>query len=585
MINNIFLQISILLGITVSVAFLTRLLKQPLMVAYILAGIVAGPFAFNLLHGGNHTFEVLADFGVVLLLFMVGLSLNFDHIKRIGKVSIITGVTQLFLTSGIGFLLLNFLGYGFQTALFLALAISFSSTIIVVKLLTDKQDSEAVYGRFTLGLMIVQDIAVVLLMVLFTTLSEGQQLVEVAPLLLVKIFALLAFVYLVAKYIIPSVLEEVAESTEFLFIFTIAWCFGIASLLHWMGFSIEIGGIIAGLTLGSSKFQREISSRIKPLRDFFIILFFIILGSELSLTNLNEVIVPGLVLSAFILLIKPFITYHTYRMQEFTRRNSFLGAITPAQVSEFGFVILITASSAGFISGQEMEVFTLTALITIITSSYMITYDEQLYRFLLPAFNWFGEDEHTPANEDIQEYDVWVFGYHRIGWKICDSLEEKNNDYAVVDFNPKSIEKLEKRGIPHFFGDAADVEFIESLPLEKANLIISTLPEPDDQATLIKSIRKRSKNVKIIANLHHIRNLDMLYEAGANYVMLPHLLGGSFIAEELKNKPWDEHTFKKLRKEQEKDLELRFTKPERDEEERKEVEAEIERKASDSSSV
>lgn len=587
MFNDIFVQTSAILGLTVMIGFAARLLKQPLMVSYIIAGIVAGPLVFNLLDGNTHTFEVLADFGVVLLLFMVGMSLNLTHMKRIGKVSLITGISQTVATSLIGFLFMYAIGYSITTAIFLGVAVSFSSTIIIIKLLSDKQDMEAVYGRYTIGLMIVQDIIAVLLMLILSSSTESASILESSTSLIAKASLLAVMVYVLAKYAIPKILKRIADSTEFLFIFTIAWCFGVASILYLMGFSIEIGGIIAGITLGSSVFQREISSRIKPLRDFFIILFFIVLGSELALGNIQEVVIPGTILSIIVLLINPIVIYLALRMQGFTRRNSFLSGITAAQVSEFGFVFLLTAQKSGFIQGMEIEVFTFSALVTIMLSSYAVIYNEQLYRSLLPFFNLFGPDKNSASKdkESIHNYDVWVFGYHRIGWKICDMLEEKNEDYAVVDFNPKSVEKLEKRNIPHFFGDAADVEFIESLPLEKSHMVISTLPEADDQATLIKSIRKRSKNVKIIANLHHIRDLDMLYDAGADYVMLPHLLGGSFIAEELKNKPWDKYTFKKLREGQKRDLKLKFTKPERDEQEREQVEAELERKAEDSAAA
>ncbi|MFB6226006.1 MAG: cation:proton antiporter [Candidatus Paceibacteria bacterium] len=568
MFNDLFIQISILLGLTTTVAFVAKLLRQPLMVAYILAGIVAGPFVLNLLSGDMHLFEVLADLGVVLLLFVVGMSLNFQHIKKIGRVATIVGIVQIVVGSLLAFGVLTYLDFSTYSALFLAVASSISSTIIVVKLLSDKQDLEAVYGRYTLGLMIVQDIAVVLIMIFLSSLGSQGSIQTDLSLLVLKILSLGAFTFITAKYIVPYLLREVAESSEFLFIFTITWCFGIASLLHWLGFSIEIGGLVAGLALGTSTYQREISSRVKPLRDFFIIIFFIILGSKLSLANIQEVIVPGLAVSAIVLIIKPLIIYQTYRLQGFTRRNSFLCSATTSQVSEFGFILLFTANKMGVLSGSELEVFTLVALVTIIISSYVITYDEQIYRLLLPVFKKFGEDKHSATDTIPEQYDVWVFGYHRTGWKICDALEEKGANYAVVDFNPKAIKKLQKRGIPAFYGDAADIEFIESLPIEEAEMIISTIPEPDDQEILIKSAKEKDEDIKIIATLHHSRYLGRLYEAGADYVMLPHLLGGSFIAEEIKHHEWDEKKFEKLRDKQEQDLKLEYTKPEeRDNEE------------------
>lgn len=559
MLDNIFLQISILLALTVTIAFFMRLLRQPLMIAYLVAGIVAGPFFLNKFHGNAELFDALAQFGVVLLLFMVGLSLNFDHIKRIGKTSLVVGAVQIFFTATIGFLALTLLGFQATSAGYLAAALTFSSTIIIVKLLADKKDTETVYGRYTLGLMVVQDIVALLIIIVLTSIGEQSTLGSVALQLVFKIISLVAFVYFLARFLVPKIMDRVAGSSEFLFIFTVAWCFGVASLLYWLGFSLEVGALIAGLTLGSSRYQTAISSRIRPLRDFFIIIFFIILGSELTLAGAQIVLVPALLLSTFILFGDPFILYHSFRIFRFTRRNSFLAGITAAHVSEFGFVLLFTGKQLGHINGLELEVFTLVALITIVLSSYAITYNESLYSKLKPFFNLFGKDKHQQREDEIEKYDVWVFGYHRIGWKICEALAEKKISFAVVDFNPVFIEKLQRRGIPAFFGDVADVEFLANLPLDKAKLVVSTLPEVDDQLTLIKYVRSQSEKIFIISNLYYIDNVPDFYAAGANYVMLPHLLGGHFMAEILKGKPWTRRTFEKLKIDQQKEMKLRFT--------------------------
>ncbi len=560
MVDNIFLQISVLLGITVSIAFIMRLLRQPLLISYLIAGIVAGPMFLNLLQHGGQTFDTLAEFGIVLLLFVVGLSLNFDHIKRIGKVAVITAFSQVIFTTGIGFLILMGLGFASSSAIFLAIALTFSSTIIIVKLLADKKDTESVYGRYTIGLMVVQDVIAIFIMMVVTSLGQGGDIWKEIGRMVANIFIMIGFVVVMARYVVPFLLERVARSGEFLFIFTVTWCFGIASLLHWLGFSLEVGAIVAGLTLGSSPYQAEIASRIKPLRDFFIVIFFIILGSEMSLANVSEVWHIGVILSVFILVGNPFILYSAFRMLGFTRRNSFLAGVTAAQVSEFGFVLLIVGRGTGHISGPEIEIFTIVALITIIISSYGITYNEQLYRRAIhPFLNLFGRDKNKQHEKEQENYDVWVFGYHRIGWKVCEALSEKNVSFAVVDYNPDSISKLKHRGIPAFFGDAADVEFLDGLPLEKAKMVVSTIPEADDQKTLIQHIRRENKKAIIVANLYHNTHLDDLYEEGANYVMMPHLLGGQWIADVLKDKAWTKHSFKDLRKEQKEEMRLRFT--------------------------
>ncbi len=556
---NIFLQLALLFGLTVSIAFVMRLLRQPLMIAYIISGMIAGPLFLHTVEGGSATFNTLAQFGVIFLLFLVGLSLNISHIRHIGKVSTITGLAQVLFTSSIGFFILRGLGFEIVPSVYMALALTFSSTIIIVKLLSDKKDTETVYGRHVLGLMIVQDIVAVLIMLFFTTQASDIALSEALVLIAVKALAIVGVIIVLSKYIIPRILDHVASSAEFLFIFTLAWCFGIASLMKWAGFSLEIGAIIAGISLGSSPYQSEISSRIKPLRDFFIVLFFIILGSEMGVSNIGPLIIPGLIVSFFILIGNPFILYSAFRVLKFTRRNSFLAGVTAAQVSEFGFILIFTGVGLGHLSGNELPLFTIVALTTIFISSYAITYNEQLYKFIRPLLNIFGADKYNQKENTTHVYDVWVIGYHRIGWKICETLAKEKKSYAVIDFNPNAITKLKHRGIPAFFGDVADVEFLESIQLEKAKIIIMTIPEADDQLTLIKHVRMISEDIYIVGNLYHNNNLEELYQAGADYVMMPHLLGGQWMSDVLQHYPWTKKTFIDLKKEQREEMKLRFT--------------------------
>ena len=293
--GNIFLQISILLALTVSIAFLVRLLKQPLIIAYIVAGIIAGPMFFNLLHGGKELYDVFAQFGVVLLLFVIGLNLNFNHLKRIGRVSFITGVGQVVFTGVIGALLLLAMNMSVATSVYLAIAMTFSSTIIIMKFLTDKKDTETIYGKYTIGLMLVQDIIAVLILVVIGILRYEGGAMDSLAVLMPKIFLMSALVIMASKYLLPRILDRISYSSELLFIFTITWCFGVSSLIYLSGFSIELGAIAAGLSLGSSPYQPEIGSRIKPLRDFFLVLFFVVLGSKMAFASIASVWFPGLV--------------------------------------------------------------------------------------------------------------------------------------------------------------------------------------------------------------------------------------------------------------------------------------------------
>lgn len=557
--DNVFVQMSVLLGITVTLAFVIRLLRQPLIVAYIVSGIIAGPVFFNIIHTGSDLLHALGQFGIVLLLFVVGLSLNFTHLKRVGKDVFVGGALQFLLTAGIGFLALILFRMNFVSAAFIAVALTFSSTIIIVKLLGDKRDLETVYGRYVVGLLVIQDLIAITLMLFFTS-SEGNFLwYEVLILTSIKAICLAAGVYLVARHLLPLFMPRVARSNELMFIFTIAWCFGIASLVYLLGFSLEIGAIIAGATLGASPYQPEIASRIRPLRDFFIVLFFIGLGSQLPFENIGSVLMIGLFLSGFVLFFDPIILYMITRFMGYTRRNSFLIAITAAQVSEFGFILAFKGVEKGFLSNEVLSILTIVALTTIVISSYLIEYNGVLYKKLLPIFNLFGKDRNRTRYSagEVPTFKVWVFGYHRLGWKICETLQKKKIKFAVVDFNPRTIDKLQEQGIPAYFGDAADVEFLSELPLSDADLVISTLPAVDDQVSLVNHIRTRSKDPFVIVTLYHLASLHHLYKVGANYVMMPHLLGGSWLSELLmKKNKFSGTLFKKLQKEQEKEMEV-----------------------------
>jgi Kef-type K+ transport system membrane component KefB len=556
MIQNVFFDVSILLALTITIAFVVRLLHQPMIVSYLIAGIFAGPVFFNLLHGSHEIFEALAQFGVLLLLFMLGLSLNMEHIKKIGKIATIAGITQVTFTAAIGFLILRALGIDQTASAYLAVAITFSSTIVIVKLLSDKKDLETVYGRYVVGVMIIQDIVAILALLLLSVFGGDQALGTALGLFVAKACVLLVGITFLARIILPRLINYIASSAEFLFLFTITWCFLVATGLSALGFSPEIGAIAAGLTLGSSPYQPQIISRIKPLRDFFLVIFFLMLGGNLSFDSIGGAIIPGLFISLFVLFGNPFIFYHTFRRLRFTRRNSFLAGITAAQVSEFGFILLVAGVSYGHITGStELPIFTIVALITIICSSYAITYGDALYRLLSPLFKLFGPDKYVQAQQKPESYHTLVVGYHRMGKRIVTALQKKKETFAVLDYNPENIHALSGKGIPHFFGDIADIEFLDIVPFSEAKLIISTVPTADDSITLLKHIKANNKRAIIIVTVSSEKDIPLLYSHGASYVIMPHLLGSHFISDVLHKKEWTKTTFETLKKEQKKDLE------------------------------
>jgi len=549
--NSIFVEISALLAIAVAISFVVRLLKQPLIVAYIIAGIVCGPFVLNLLHGGGEMYDSFAEFGVVLLLFIIGLNLNFTRLKSIGKVSFITGIGQVVFTGVVGTVILLAAKFHLVSAAYLAVAITFSSTIIIMKLLTDKHDSDTIYGRYTIGLMLVQDIIALTLIVALGVLKQAHAAnASIIIIVLLKFIMAAAILSFVSKYILPKVLDKIADSSELLFLFALAWCFGAASFLYLLGFSLEIGAVMAGVALSASPYQLEIGSRVKPLRDFFLIVFFIVLGSELGIASIGAVIAPAFALSVFILIGNPVILYFLFRAFRFTRRNSFLAGLTAAQVSEFGFVLLYAGRQFGHLQGEEVAIFTGVAIITIFASSYLITYNERIYRFLLPFFRLFGPDKHRQIERMPKHYEAWIVGYHRIGVKVAETLSLRSARFAVVDFDPKAVAQLRRAKIPFYFGDVADIEFLECLTIAQTKTIVMTIPAVDDQINLIQFARRRNKKVLIICNAYHREDAETLYAEGADFVMMPHFLGGQWISKVLSNRRFNKKSLAEMRREQ-----------------------------------
>lgn len=551
--QDIFLNLSVVLGITAAIAFVMRTLQQPLLIAYLIAGIAVGPFALNLLRGDAALLDAFSDIGVVLLLFAVGLSLNFRHLRGAGRSAVLAGVGQFVFTGALGIPLLLALGLPLAPAVYLGVAVTFSSTIIIVKLLTDQGDLERLYGRQVIGLMVVQDLIALAVLIALTVLGGSHTVTAVLSTLALRGALVVLVLLFVARVLLPRILQRAAQSPEHLFLTTVTWCFVVASAVAWAGFSLEVGALAAGISLAASRYQPEIASRIRPLRDFFLVLFFVILGSTMHFADVRAALVPAAALSAFILIGNPLILYVIYRRLGFTRRNSFLAGITAAQVSEFGFVLLLAGTALGHV-GQEVQViFTLTAIVTIVTSTYLIQEGERLFAVVRPFLRRFGRDGRQ-QEPDGEQVDAWVFGYHRIGWKVVDVLRARGVSVAVVDDNPEAMEQLVERRIPECFGDAGDVEFLEALPLASAKLIVSTIPDVDTQVLLITHVRERAgSRVRIVATSEQREHLAALYAAGADYVTMPHLLGGVWLARALTEHPWTKATFTALRTAQERD--------------------------------
>ncbi len=554
---DVFVQISLLIILAVAIAFLARLFKQPLIIAYIAAGILAGPIFLNLI-SDNKVIDIFSQFGIAFLLFVVGLSLSPKVIKEVGKASLVTGLGQIAFTLTFGYLIASFFGFPPITALYIAVALCFSSTIIIMKLLSDKEDLERLYGKISIGFLLVQDLVVILILMAISASSTAENLTTLLTKTLLYGGLIILALVLTSIYILPKLSHFFAKSQELLFIFSIGWGLGLASLFHYIGFSIEVGALIAGVTLAMFPYNHEISSKMRPLRDFFMVAFFLALGSQIVLSDLTTFLVPAILMSSFVLIGNPLIVMVLMGRLGYSKKTGFMAGLTVAQISEFSLIFVALGIKVGHIGSEILSLITLVGLITITGSTYMIMYSHKIYPLFEKRLSFLERKSLKEKDIKSKQYDYILLGYNRIGFSILKTLAKKKKKVLVIDFNPDIIQMLNERGVDCTYGDVDDSDLLEELKIEKSKAIISTIPGLDTNLLLIEKIRMKNEKVTLILTARQISEAMKLYEAGADYVILPHFLGGDYTAQLINKYGEKRSTYKLERQKHLKELKERL---------------------------
>lgn len=542
-----FFEVSFVIAITAIISILLRLLKQPLIIGYIAAGIIAGPYFLKIISAAE-SFETFSRVGVALLLFIVGLGLDPKVIKETAKASLITGIGQVVFTSFIGFFIGLALGFSILESLYLSVALTFSSTIIIVKLLTDKNETETLYGKIAIGFLIVQDLISVLILMAIPTLSSGVAGTLTPFLNILLGVIMLSLVFAAGRLVLLYISQSASKNQEVLFLFSIAWVLAISAAFYYFNFSLEIGALAAGIALSSSFYKYEVASKLKPLRDFFVALFFIMLGSQMNFLELREFLLPIIVFSIFILIGNPLIVMILMGLLGYTKRTGFLAGLTVAQISEFSIILIGVGVQFNHLSSNISSLITAIGLITIATSTYLILYASKIYQVLAPYLTIF--ERKTPRQEiNInQNYEAILFGYNRIGYDLLKTFKNLKKNFLVIDYNPETIKELSLNDINCRYGDASDIELLNEINFSQAEIIVSTIPEYEVNALIIEKIRQTNKEAIIMAVAHRIEDALKLYELGASYVITPHFLGGYFGAELIERHQSNKEIFVKERK-------------------------------------
>lgn len=545
--GNIFTELSLVFVIVALVAGLMRYLKQPLILGYILTGILVGPVFLDLIKS-KEAFEGFSEIGITLLLFIIGLGMNIATIKSLGKVSLVTASAILVSVGGLGFLASLALGFNVTTGFIIGIALFFSSTIIILKALSDKKEISRLHGQIAIGVILVDDIVATLAIVVITALGQGDGLTGVDfAWLALKAFVLGFILFLAGAKIIPLVSKQLAKSQEFLFLFAIAWGFGIASLFSFAGFSHEVGALFAGVSLASLPYATEMSARLKPLRDFFVVLFFVSLGETFSFGEFSQVLIPALILSAIVMIGKPIFVTASLGALGYTKLTSFKSAIHLSQISEFSIVVVVLATSLGLVDAKVASIMTLVALITIAMSTYLMKYDDKLYRKFEKYLDIFERKKPTEKKQNKGVYTSILFGYHHGGHEFLKLFRETKQRYLVVDYDPEIIDHLESQGIRHAYGDATDEEFLEEISAGRVEFAASTILDLSVNRMILSYLHRYNKEVVFICHAHTYEEALTLYEHGASYVILPRFLGSEHITSHIKRYGMEKQAFAKFR--------------------------------------
>lgn len=549
--QSFLVEFGIILIIAAGFGIIARFFKQPLILAYLISGVLIGPFAFGLLKNTN-IIETYASIGTVFLLFLIGLELNPRRLFEVGWSALTVSIAQIVLAGAVYYLAALRFGLSGTGAFYLAAAFTFSSTAIIVTLLSNRRDLDSLHGKMLVGILLIQDVLAMVILAItsgFNSAAANSSIGLITFQTAVRALILIVLIYLVSQYILPATFHRIARSQELLFICSLAWCFLLVIAAVALGFSPEIGAFLAGVSLAQLPYSPHVAAKTKPLRDFFIMIFFIYLGTNLVFKNIGQVIWPAIGFSILILMVNPLVVMLTMGILGFRRRTSFITGVTLTQISEFSFIVIVLGTKLKILPPEINTLTSLVAVITVFISTYLISNSTKIFHVLRPYLRFLDsntkEDLHHLPSELTGH--VILVGRHRIGKIIFEALKQNDKKIIVVDFDPKAIQDLIENKEPCVYGDAMDHDILESLNVESAEMVISTINKFEENEMLTKTYKKLNSKIKIILISDSEEDAVDLYKAGADLVIIPTQVSGDYLTYLLEQINKDEVSFKELK--------------------------------------
>jgi Kef-type K+ transport system membrane component KefB len=548
--GNLVSSVGIAILAAMAMGFLSHMLKQPLLLAYIAAGIVIGPKIGLGLIASENDIQTISHIGLVLLLFLIGLEIDIKKLRESGASLVATGLSQFVLCVAMGLGFFSLLGYavgdGRYDLLYLAACCAISSTAIVVKLLYGKFELDTLAGRITLGILVFQDIWAIIVLGVQPNLANP----EILTILLsfAKGGLLVALSLVISKYILPRLFKSIAKIPELVLVSSLGWCFLVCGAADYMGLSLEMGALIAGVAISTFPYNLDVIAKVVNIRDFFVTLFFVALGMQIPNPLGQPVLLVTAALAALFLIVSRFLAiFPVLYFLKNGNRVSILTSINLSQISEFSLVIASLGFTAGHIGSEILSIIIFVFVITSVVSTYMINYSDNIQKILNVVFQKIGFRDIPFSREDAVDMDnreVAILGFHRTASSLIREIMDNDktvdtpdlkDKLVVVDFNPEVHGSLQAHGIKAIYGDIGHLDTLHHAGIHHARVVVSTIPDTilvgTDNLRMIRHIRGLCPHAKIIVTAESASRAVKMYAEGADYVLLPRLLTARHLLE------------------------------------------------------
>ncbi|MFP4369275.1 MAG: cation:proton antiporter, partial [Candidatus Kapaibacterium sp.] len=507
-------EIVIIFGVSLLVVLIFNKLKLPPIVGFLLTGIIAGPHGFKLV-SAIHEVEVLAEIGVILILFSIGIEFSFTKLMRIKKNIFIGGSVQVLTTIVIVYIVAWQTGFDPNISVFLGFLVALSSTALVLKLYLSKSLIDSPQGKISLSVLIYQDIAVLPMFLLVPILAgtgadTGASILN----LLLKVAAILVFLFVTIRYVMPRLMYFITKTgiRELFLLSILLICFSIVWLSSLMGISLALGAFLAGIIISETEYSHEALSFIEPLRDVFASFFFVSIGMLLNLSYFADNIPFILSLSAGLIILKALTATAAAKVLGFPWRISVMAGLSLAQIGEFSFVLMQVGLDVGLLEGSIYQNFLAASVISLAATPFM-------FNFAPKIASVFRDIRELPKEPVSSEGHIIIIGYGLNGRNISHAAEYAGIKYTVIEVNPMTVRQEKAKGVNIIYGDATNETILHAAGIEKARIVVSTIPDPSSDRRITQLAKRMNPEVHLIIRTRYISEVDELYKLGADEVI------------------------------------------------------------------